>query len=634
MKYLNQIFILGLIFFYYSCTNNIPKEVRQTLKLAGNNRNELEKVINYYKQSKDSLKLQAAYFLIANMPYHSWEIGYSQFEAAFDSIAKYPFIDKRREVFETILDSISLLPTLDTTQEMKDIIELNADFLIANIELAFEAWYKYPKDKRGDFATFCNYILPYRNANEPVEPGTRKKLMEEYYWVFDSLNANVSLKNVADQIITNFHYQNLTSIRNYYPFPLSISQYERSKIGLCQDEVNYFIHLFRALGIASFDESVLHWGNHHTSGHSWLRLQYGKEIYCENNLIEVYKKESIPKVNRRTFAINKTIKQTLTFFLDVTSEYKETININIENIFQENAKSGFPVLCIFDALNNWIKVIEGEELNNQLVFRNVGTNVLYLPSFYTKGKIKPAYHPIFIDSSKNIHIYHPLELKEDSIVLHRKAGLVTPRNKTKRQWIDSLRFGIFQGSNDIGFKNAQTLAKIRKMSSTQPQILEVKCNKTYKYIRFYANKHETYLALLELYNKQGKRIKCKLSETSKIPISWKEGALDEDQLTFYGGKGFSLVLELDFPQTIGNIRYQARNDDNHIDQGDTYELFYWHNTTWTSLGVQLATDTLLVYHEVPQNALFWLRNLSKGKEENPFIIDNNKKQFFPGFCKD
>ena len=46
-------------------------ELENALKLAGENRGELEKVLYHYSQNpSDSLKLQAATFLIKNMPGH------------------------------------------------------------------------------------------------------------------------------------------------------------------------------------------------------------------------------------------------------------------------------------------------------------------------------------------------------------------------------------------------------------------------------------------------------------------------------------------------------------------------------------------------------------------------------------
>lgn len=49
-----------------SCHTN--SKLDQALSLAGENRSELEKGLEYYKKDSDPLKLKAAIFLIENMP--------------------------------------------------------------------------------------------------------------------------------------------------------------------------------------------------------------------------------------------------------------------------------------------------------------------------------------------------------------------------------------------------------------------------------------------------------------------------------------------------------------------------------------------------------------------------------------
>ena len=48
-----------------------------------------------------------------------------------------------------------------------------------------------------------------------------------------------------------------------------------------------------------------------------------------------------------------------------------------------------------------------------------------------------------------------------------------------------------------------------------------------------------------------------------------------------------------------------RNDDNFVRIGDVYELFYHGGKDgWISLGQKKATDTFLVYDNMPRGALF------------------------------
>jgi hypothetical protein len=56
------------------------------------------------------------------------------------------------------------------------------------------------------------------------------------------------------------------------------------------------------------------------------------------------------------------------------------------------------------------------------------------------------------------------------------------------------------------------------------------------------------------------------------------------------------------------------------------QLFYWDNYQWNSLGKQIGTPKqYLEYKNAPLNALFWLRNLTKGNEERIFTYENGQQ---------
>jgi hypothetical protein len=69
-------------------------------------------------------------------------------------------------------------------------------------------------------------------------------------------------------------------------------------------------------------------------------------------------------------------------------------------------------------------------------------------------------------------------------------------------------------------------------------------------------------------------------------------------------------------------KYPA-GDDNKVERGNNYQLFYWNNS-WISLGKQVADSESLTFNNVPDGALLWLRNLDKGEQERIFTINNNK----------
>ena len=88
----------------------------------------------------------------------------------------------------------------------------------------------------------------------------------------------------------------------------------------------------------------------------------------------------------------------------------------------------------------------------------------------------------------------------------------------------------------------------------------------------------------------------------------------------------SIIFDLSKETRIGCIDFYPRNDGNFIWPGDIYELYYQDGINgWKSLGKQKAKGRKLRY-KGPQNALFWLRNLTRGEEEQVFIY-NNEQQF-------
>jgi len=114
-----------------------------------------------------------------------------------------------------------------------------------------------------------------------------------------------------------------------------------------------------------------------------------------------------------------------------------------------------------------------------------------------------------------------------------------------------------------------------------------------------------------------------------MPDTCYVNAFDGDALTNYcnWGKEYTWVgLEFDTPKRIEKIVYLPRNDDNCIRDGELYELFYWDNK-WVSLGQQTGSSETykLTYKNAPVNALFLLRNLTKGAEERIFTYEKGEQ---------
>jgi hypothetical protein len=84
-------------------------------------------------------------------------------------------------------------------------------------------------------------------------------------------------------------------------------------------------------------------------------------------------------------------------------------------------------------------------------------------------------------------------------------------------------------------------------------------------------------------------------------------------------------MELAKSSQVSKIRFLARNDMNSILPNDQYELFYWNNKEFVSLGKKIATDTVVEYNNVPKNSILWLRDNTTGREERIFTYENGKQ---------
>ena len=107
---------------------------------------------------------------------------------------------------------------------------------------------------------------------------------------------------------------------------------------------------------------------------------------------------------------------------------------------------------------------------------------------------------------------------------------------------------------------------------------------------------------------------------------------DGDVLTTFQAKepgSQVLTFDLGGLYRLGDMLFVPHNDGNYIEAGDEYELFYHAGVDgWKSLGRQIAVADSLVYDNVPGNAVLWLRDLTKGKEEQQFILNEYDEQSF------
>ena len=115
------------------------------------------------------------------------------------------------------------------------------------------------------------------------------------------------------------------------------------------------------------------------------------------------------------------------------------------------------------------------------------------------------------------------------------------------------------------------------------------------------------------------------------PENTKEMAFDANPLSYFAcqqSDGGWVGMDFGEPVSFDRIILLHCNDDNYIRPGDLYELLYWDEKGWVSLGKQVAKTFTLTYKNAPTNALFILHNHSRGKEERIFSYENGVQKWW------
>ena len=376
MKRFYTYITLCLLFLSCSDKNN---ELELALHYAGANRAELEKVLRHYEG--DSLKHRAAVFLIENMPYH---FGYDL-----------------------------------NNQQIADCRTLTADYLIENIELAFQvrekAW-----NRDIPFADFCRYVLPYRCLYE-MPSGMRRQLMETYLPRLDSLQPE-SIAEAARIIHAQFHLTFLEGAApKHYP---SVEEIYRTRTGKCDGMLLLSTHILRAVGIpATIDYTQ--W-SHRDGSHFWGNvlnndgefLPYAPENEPPGELKEhlthafvtppvVYRYEFAPygnpvypeTDNYRTPLKNPLLRLVTTEYMAPNTPIQVDCDVPVGN------GKGLVYLCNYNN-RQWRPLLIGERDGKRCAFPEVVVDDIFIVAEEDRdnsGTLRYVTHPFHVDSCGEIH---------------------------------------------------------------------------------------------------------------------------------------------------------------------------------------------------------------------------------------
>jgi hypothetical protein len=387
------------------------------------------------------MKLQAAYFLIGNMDQQAY-ITYAVADSTgglieFD-VLDYPTYEALAGSWDSLQAEKGTLYQKNTGT-MYDYEKITAEYLIENIDLAFEAWDR-PWARHLSFEQFCEYILPYRSTNEPLETW-RRELAENYAWVVDSMGKNNDpLKACA--LINN-------EIRSWFRFDPRFYEHATDqglnemmdvKMGRCEDMTNLAIYAMRAMGVPVMSDFTPYWAKT-GNNHAWNAIldAQGKVVIFmggESNPGEYRLNQDKAKVYRKTFARQENSLASLLNenerapkyidrdnIVDVTDEYIPVSDVELEVVNVEGER--FIYLCVFNA-GDWKAIHWAIPEAGTATFTKMGMDIAYLPGRYVDGGIQPAGPPFILNTEGN-----PVYLIADTTSMDTLTLGSTTRRVTK-----------------------------------------------------------------------------------------------------------------------------------------------------------------------------------------------------------
>lgn len=607
--------------------------VEQSLKMAGKNRVELQKVLDYYSEyPADSLKYKAACYLIKHIPYYY-------------SYATNEIIDSLKQI--KVENGDGWLPKevikkwkwfhYGNLPKINDIDVITADLLIENIDYAFEVWDKRSWSKYYTFEDFCEYILPYRVGDEKLEKW-RKIYYDRYGPVLDSLYQGTDVVEAAKRIAAYLQSEKFYSRIDFSLPHMGALFLLENRVGYCRDGCDITSYVMRSLGIpVAMDMYYI--SPSYNSQHFWSAVIDTTGISVPFNYYEGLPQRGMAhdrkrgKVYRTSFGVQKKDVDVVddpdvpglfrnAFLRDVTDEYYPDNGFEVE--IGGDSENRYAYLSVYD-YDKYIPIDIAVVNGNTARFKNVEKELIYHPVFCRGGEVLPAGYPFILKEGSVPFYFIPNMQKRHTAKLTRKYPICNTGRFLNRA------VGIkFVGSRTLDFKNPELLYELVDTP-------KVNYNKVYfpkphlcRYICATQEKERLEIAELELYNKD-KKLKFQKWGVKKNEMDRSsDGNLihDGDWVTYIELLNEPYFIDLGEVVNLTEMVYIPRNDDNFIHLDDTYELFYQNGVKgWISLGKQVADTTFLLYKNIPENALLWLHNLNRGKEERPFFIDEGEQIF-------
>src|SRR5579872_7455719 len=286
--------ILSLLLIGGGCAGHQPAGMKTALAAAKTNRPELQKAIRHYQALGDPQKLAAAYFLITNMDGHGqviWGLyDKQQHEIPYNAL-DYPGFGEAQAALDKLEKQHGELE-MKQKRFIPDLETVTADYLIENIDLAFEAWRAKPWAKGLTFQAFLENILPYRGNKEPVEPW-RAACMRRYQDIPAKLKNPADFREAAGFVMNDVNgWVGFNELYYLHPTDQGFAEMEAGRRGRCGDIANMTSYALRANAIPFGSDYTPFWADR-DNNHAWTVILDEKgegRAGLSNRAAKIYRK--------------------------------------------------------------------------------------------------------------------------------------------------------------------------------------------------------------------------------------------------------------------------------------------------------------------------------------------------------
>ncbi len=396
------------------------REARRAAEGTGNV--EMHRMVEAY--AGDPERLEAAAFLLENMGEHG-TYTFDLVDAVSGAVADYSLY--RPEItgsnYRTVLDSLGLAVRYRSESDLE---AMTAEYLIRNIDQAFEARERYPWAGHYSDTVFWRYVLPYRIDAEELTDW-RAFFRARYEPMVDTLAEPRTVRRVARLIIRDIKKQ-----FGFHPEALMLKPAFTPEEafacgrGECNSVANIYVLALRAMGIAATKDVIPVWG---TSDGGHVETVYFDE---EGNPVMLDTGEWLaaqpPKIYRVEFARQSEPNVFgEPYYRDITAEYVATSEPKVAFDSVADATTGERAALAVFSNERWRPVVLGREtgLPQQYAFREIGRGILYLPVLAAGRSVRPAGRPFRLDPRGNLQYHEP---DTDRLVTIDLTSLLLPKD--------------------------------------------------------------------------------------------------------------------------------------------------------------------------------------------------------------